>query len=175
MGYDGIDGFLHGYSANAYRFMGAHLETVDGKQGVRFRVYAPNALSVELIGECNDWQGQTMERDERGVYHLFVAKAWEGMMYKYRVYQKDGKVLDRSDPFGFCTELRPASASIVADLDRFSFDNRAWMESRNVGYNRPVNIYEIHFGSWRREKSLWRIESKETRRAGIPMWNCAAN
>ena len=83
-------------------------------KGFDFRVYAPNALSVELIGECNDWQGQTMERDERGVYHLFVAKAWEGMMYKYRVYQKDGKVLDRSDPFGFCTELRPASASIAA-------------------------------------------------------------
>lgn len=151
MGHAGIDGFLHGYSANAYRFMGAHLEKKYGESGVQFRVYAPNALCVELIGECNDWQGQPMERDERGVYHLFIAKAWEGMMYKYRVHQKDGKVLDRSDPFGFCTELRPASASIVADLDRFSFDDRAWMDDRNVGYRQPVNIYELHFGSWRKK------------------------
>ena len=88
-----------------------------------FRVYAPAARRVELIGEFNGWNGENsaMKNDGRGFYELFVPNACEGQMYKYRVYQANGRIVDKADPYAFASELRPGTASIIASLDKFKF------------------------------------------------------
>lgn len=146
---------LHDYyvgkAFDAYDFFGAHL--LD--EGAVFRVYAPNAERIELIGEFNNWDGsQDVMRQEgqSGIFELTQKKAEQGMMYKYRIYQQDGRVVDRFDPYAFGSELRPHTASVLVDIDRFQFDDGLWMASRTKNYNQPMNIYEVHAGSWRRNE-----------------------
>ena len=140
-----MNDFFTGRAFDAYTYFGAHPEG----SGVSFRVYAPNALSVEVIGEWNGWNGITMFRDNGGVYSVYCDGARVGQMYKYRIHRRDGSVTEHSDPYGFRTELRPNSASIITDLRSFGFDDEKWMKSRDKCYNRPMNIYEVHLGSWR--------------------------
>lgn len=140
-----MNDFFTGQAFDAYTYFGAHPEG----SGVSFRVYAPNALSVEVIGEWSGWNGITMFRDNCGVYSVYCDGARVGQMYKYRIHRRDGVVTEHSDPYGFRTELRPNSASIITDLRSFGFDDEKWMKSRDKGYNRPMNIYEVHLGSWR--------------------------
>lgn len=140
-----MNDFFTGQAFDAYTYFGAHTEG----SGVSFRVYAPNALSVEVIGEWSGWNGITMFRDNCGVYSVYCDGARVGQMYKYRIHRRDGSVTEHSDPYGFRTELRPNSASIITDLRAFGFDDEKWMKSRDKGYNRPMNIYEVHLGSWR--------------------------
>lgn len=140
-----MNDFFTGRAFDAYTYFGAHPEG----SGVSFRVYAPNALSVEVIGEWSGWNGITMFRDNCGVYSVYCDGARVGQMYKYRIHRRDGSVTEHSDPYGFRTELRPNSASIITDLRSFGFDDEKWMKSRDKCYNRPMNIYEVHLGSWR--------------------------
>lgn len=141
--------FFTGRTFDAYTYFGAHPEG----SGISFRVYAPNATGVEVIGEWNGWNGVTMFRDNGGVYSVYCEGARVGQMYKYRVHRRDGAVTEHSDPYGFQTELRPNSASIITDLRSFGFDDEKWMKSRDKCYNRPMNIYEVHLGSWRTKPS----------------------
>ena len=144
--------FYTGDVYDAYNYFGAHFTVEDGILGILFRVFAPNANKIQLIGEFNDWDGENSEMkkgQEWGVYSLFVSEAKEGMMYKYRIFQNDGRTLDKSDPYGFFTEIRPGSSSIITNLDEFKFDDEKWIENRDKNYNKPVNVYEMHFGSWR--------------------------
>lgn len=141
--------FFTGRTFDAYTYFGAHPEG----SGISFRVYAPNASVVEVIGEWNGWNGVTMFRDNGGVYSVYCEGARVGQMYKYRVHRRDGAVTEHSDPYGFQTELRPNSASIITDLRSFGFDDEKWMKSRDKCYNRPMNIYEVHLGSWRTKPS----------------------
>ena len=140
--------FLTGTSAEAYRYFGAHLTQEYGKNGVRFTVYAPHAKNVSLIGSFNDWQGYEMQRDRFGVYSIFVDHAHMGDLYKYRVETAQGTLMDKADPFAFYSEQRPATASIVWDMEDFPWKDQEWMKQRNKNYNRPMSIYEIHAGSW---------------------------
>ncbi len=143
--------FLNGTSTDAYEYFGAHRTRRRGEPGFQFRVYAPHALAVELIGECNDWQGTPMRRTARGVWGLFVpetAGARFGMMYKYRVHTLSGEIFDRADPVAFFSEKRPDTASIVYDLEDFPWADSQWMAQRRIDYNRPLSIYEVHAGSW---------------------------
>lgn len=137
--------FFTGRAFDAYTYFGAHPEG----SGVSFRVYAPNALGVEVIGEWSGWNGVPMYRENNGVYSVYCDGARIGQMYKYRVRRRDGIVVEHTDPYGFGTELRPNSASIITDLRSFDFDDEKWLKSRDKGYNRPINIYEVHLGSWR--------------------------
>ncbi len=142
--------FFDGNVFDAYKYFGAHMQ--DG--GVIFRVYAPNAKNVEVIGEFNCWNGQFMDRiNTAGVYELFIGNAMEKQMYKYRIHQPDGAAVDRSDPYGFQMELRPQSSSIITDMHKFNFDDEKWMKSRDKCYDKPMNIYEVHLGSWQRKDS----------------------
>ena len=141
--------FFTGRAFDAYTYFGAHPEG----SGISFRVYAPNATGVEVIGEWSGWNGVTMYRDNSGVYSVYCEGARVGQMYKYRVHRRGGAVTEHSDPYGFQTELRPNSASIITDLRAFGFDDEKWMKSRDKGYNRPMNIYEVHLGSWRTKPS----------------------
>lgn len=147
--------FYSGRSFDAYRELGAHVKKeVTGKKtvvsGVEFVTYAPNALGVNVIGEFNDWNETVMERCYDGsFFKVFVPEARPGMMYKYKIYHRDGSSMEHCDPYGFGMELRPAFASIIRGMDTYRFHDAKWMKNRSVCQGSPLNIYEVHLGSWR--------------------------
>ena len=147
--------FYSGRSFDAYRELGAHVKKeVTGKKtvvsGVEFVTYAPNALGVNVIGEFNDWNETVMERCYDGsFFKVFVPEARPGMMHKYKIYHRDGSSMEHCDPYGFGMELRPAFASIIRDMDTYRFHDAKWMKNRSVCQGSPLNIYEVHLGSWR--------------------------
>ena len=144
--------FYIGKAFDAYEYFGAHIT----KDGVLFRVYAPCAEKIELIGEFNDWDGsedEMIQDAQSGVFECVQEDAEPGMMYKYRIYQKDGIVLDRFDPYSFGSQVRPDTASIIVDLDQYHFSDSAWIKKRCKNYDFPVNIYEVHAGSWRKNEA----------------------
>ena len=147
--------FYSGRSFDAYRELGAHVKKeVAGKKtvvsGVEFVTYAPNALGVNVIGEFNDWNETVMERCYDGsFFKVFVPEARPDMMYKYKIYHRDGSSMEHCDPYGFGMELRPAFASIIRDMDTYRFHDAKWMKNRSVCQGSPLNIYEVHLGSWR--------------------------
>ena len=144
--------FYNGNEWFAYRFFGAHPE--DG--GVRFTVYAPNAKKVTLIGVCSGWYDLKMAHSGRGgIYSIFVREAKVGQMYKYRIYYHDGTVTDKADPYGFGMELRPCSASIIRDMEAYTFTDNVWMRQRQKNYDKPMHVYELHFGTWRADGERW--------------------
>lgn len=143
--------YHEGNSLEAYRFFGAHPE----KEGVRFTVYAPNAQAIQVIGSFDDWKnkGHKMRKvDERGTWSLYIKGVKPGDTYKYRITQATGRVVDKMDPYAFYSELRPNTASIVEDLKWDKWSDEQWLEKRNKGFNEPVNIYEVHLGSWMKEE-----------------------
>ena len=140
-----IQDFYIGKSFDAYEFFGAH--KIGDK--ILFRVYAPNAAKVSLVGEFNDWQEEEMEQQyQSGIYSITSENARVGMMYKYCIHTRDGQVVYHCDPYGFAMELRPNSASYIVDLEEYKFSDDEWMNKRDKCYNKPLNIYEIHMGSW---------------------------
>lgn len=147
--------FYSGRSFDAYRELGAHVKKeITGKKtvvsGVEFVTYAPNALGVNVIGEFNDWNETVMERCYDGsFFKVFVPEARPGMMYKYKIYHRDGSSMEHCDPYGFGMELRPAFASIIRDMYTYRFHDAKWMKNRSVCQGSPLNIYEVHLGSWR--------------------------
>lgn len=140
-------GFYTGKIFDAYKFLGAHTET----QGVTFRTFAPGAKRISLIGEFTDWQEWNMDKIYDGNFWECYAKdAAPGMMYKYRIYRQDNTYIDHCDPYGFGMELRPNSASYVRDLASYTYQDSAWMQRRTTCKDKPLNIYEIHFGSFKK-------------------------
>lgn len=140
-------GFYTGKVFDAYQYLGAHITD----SGVVFRTFAPGAQKVSLIGECSQWREYEMNRVYDGnFWECYVDGARAGSMYKYRIYEKNGGCMDHCDPYGFGMELRPNSASIVRDMNSYQFHDSAWMLSRSDCKNRPLNIYELHFGSFRK-------------------------
>ncbi len=145
--------FHQGNHFYSYRFMGAHLVQEEGRAGVRFNLWAPNAQEVKIAGDFNHWQAQhhPMERvEESGLWTLFIPGLEEGQSYKYQVHTAGGEVLLKADPYAFFSEVRPSSASIICSLDQYSWQDQEWQEQKPQGlYDRPVLIYEVHPGSWR--------------------------
>ena len=143
--------FHEGRSLDAYRHFGAHPE----REGVRFTVYAPNAQAIQVIGSFDDWEceGHEMKKvDERGTWSLYIKGVKVGDSYKYRITQATGRVVDKMDPYAFYSELRPNTASVVEDLSNDSWEDAEWLKSRSKNFDRPVNIYEVHIGSWMKEE-----------------------
>lgn len=141
---------------DSYRRLGAQLREIDGVAGVNFAVWAPNAASVSLVGDFNRWDGRLHPMQRRagsGIWELFVPGVRAGQKYKFRVRSAWGESVDKCDPYGFAAELPPQTASIVADLSRYRWEDSEWMERRREGdpRRRPVSIYEVHLGSWRRQ------------------------
>ncbi len=148
-----IQSFFEGQCINAYEVFGAQLRFED-VDGVRFRVWAPHARSIQIIGNFNNWGEHVhmMEKvDDRGIYSLFVPYVKENDLYKYRVTQCDGTIVDKMDPFSYYNELRPKHASIVIDKDNFVWGDNRWMKKRTKNYDSPLNIYELHLGAWKLE------------------------
>ena len=142
--------FYKGQCFDAYEFFGAHVTD----QNTWFRTYAPAANRVAVIGEFNDWTETPMQRAYDGsTWECCIPAAQPGQMYKYRIYDQNGRAIDHCDPYGFGMELRPKSASIIRELRAFEFDDWDWMLSRTDRRNEPLNIYEVHAGSWHKNPS----------------------
>jgi len=138
----------------SYEKLGAQLEDQAGVSGVNFAVWAPNADLVELVGDFNGWSsGRHLmhKRIPSGIWELFVPGLPVGSIYKYRVHA-GGEFSDRADPYGFGAEVPPRTASIVTDLSTYSWQDDEWMAVRAArnGLDAPMNVYEVHLGSWRR-------------------------
>ncbi|MBD5543421.1 MAG: 1,4-alpha-glucan branching protein GlgB [Lachnospiraceae bacterium] len=140
-----LDEFYQGNAFDCYTYFGAHLV----EKGVVFRVYAPNAAGVCLIGEFSNWENVEMRQKwHPNVYECYVEHAKKGMLYKYRIYGRDGCMTEHCDPYGFAMELRPDFASVIVDLEEYTFTDEKWLAKRDKNYNKPMNIYEVHLGSW---------------------------
>ena len=132
-----------------------------GEEGWRFNVWAPGATAVEICGGFDGWgPGVPMEKADTGLWSGFIAGLAEGDLYKYRVHGADGSVVLHSDPYAFSTELRPGTASRLARLD-FRFDDSAWMERRDKCRNLPLNIYELHAGSWKQKPNATKPDGSD--------------
>ncbi len=144
-----LQDFYVGKAFDAYTFFGAHYQV----DGVMFRTYAPQAERISLIGDFNNWTEQDMVQDGlSGIWELKVEQAVPGQMYKYVVYGHNGRV-EHADPYGFGMELRPEFASIIRNLNDYGFMDEKWMKTRNLCYGDPLNIYELHLGSWKHNKN----------------------
>jgi 1,4-alpha-glucan branching enzyme len=148
--------FHEGRHHECYKFMGAHYKREGERNGVRFTTWAPKAEGVKVFGSFNQWThdtGYNMEKlSDNGIWSVFVPGIKEYDSYKFAVTLKNGRTVLKSDPYGRLTEKRPNTASIILkDID-YSFQDDKWMEerSRNDIFKRPVNIYEVHLGSWKR-------------------------
>lgn len=150
--------FHEGNHFRSYEFMGAHLSTVGQEEGAIFNVLAPNAKEVRVIGDFNNWSGQrhVMSKiDKSNIWSLFIPNVKQWDMYKYEIVTKSGEVLVKSDPYAFYSELRPGTASKVVDIDLYKWNDNKWMQDRDESnvLDRPLNIYEVHLGSWKRKNN----------------------
>jgi len=147
----------------AYEKLGAHFAEKDGKRGVQFAVWAPNAKRVSIIGDFNDWNPNTavMLPSTAGIWEGFVPNIAQGASYKYHIESRyrDYKV-DKADPYGFAAEIRPQTASRVWNLGNYSWHDESWMKNRanTNSLSAPLSFYEVHLGSWKRaldENNRW--------------------
>lgn len=148
-----LDQFHAGHSIEAYKVFGAHFD-FEQCQGVRFIVYAPNAKNVQVVGDFNSWNGEHhwMHRiNHQGVWELFVPGVSQWALYKYRIETQHKGWIEKTDPFAYYHEQRPKTSSIVVDLSSYQWNDEAWMAAREKNFDRPMSIYEVHLGSWRRE------------------------
>ena len=145
--------FSQGTHYDIYKKLGAHVSVEDGVQGIYFAVWAPNADSVNVIGSFNDWNEEKHAMKllgKGGIWGLFIPEASVGDMYKFLIRAKNGRKLYKADPFANQAELRPGTASIVADLRGFEWTDSKWMKERDKKdiYKEPMAVYECHIGSF---------------------------
>ena len=151
-----LEAFSEGRSTRAWRCFGSHpARTEDGTEGYLFRVWAPNAPKVTLIGDFNGWnlEATPMEKVEGGIWEVFVPGLKRYDAYQYAIHKEDGGFVGKADPFAFHADTRPNVSSKIYDLNTgYQWGDQAWMEYRakQVPYTSPMNIYECHLGSWRR-------------------------
>lgn len=147
--------FRQGIHYNIYELLGAHIQTIKGVTGTYFAVWAPNAVRVSVVGDFNAWDGRRhpMRRlPDCGIFELFLPGVLQGSIYKYEIKAKGGLTFLKSDPYANYTEIRPANASIVFDLDQYQWNDIDWMKERKQKKTRelPMSIYEVHLGSFKK-------------------------
>ncbi len=146
-----------GNHQKAYEFMGAHPRNVDGVEGVHFVVSAPSAYRVSVIGSFNNWDGRVhvmRKFHEQGLWEIFIPHVAEGDYYKFEIKSPVQEApLKKADPYAFYAELRPGTASIVADIEDFEWSDTKWVENRKKiqAQDQPISIYEVHLGSWKKK------------------------
>ena len=146
--------FKQGNNCEAYRYFGAHLETRVGESGVVFRVWAPHAVAISVVGDFNSWKpgSHPMHKvDGDSVWELFIPGMKEYDVYKYCVTTRAGDLVYKADPYAFHAETRPSNGSKVYDLSGFAWHDAAWQTAQKKAdvINGPMNIYEMHAGSWK--------------------------
>lgn len=147
--------FHQGIHYEIYKILGAHLVKQGDTKGVSFAVWAPNAKSVSVVGDFNEWDRSVhvMERHAPlGIFHLFVENIPENTRYQYCIETADGTLLCKSDPFANYADRRPGTASIVTDLTKIVWTDAEWIQKRKerTCLNLPISVYEAHIGSWRK-------------------------
>jgi 1,4-alpha-glucan branching enzyme len=147
--------YAEGNHHRIYEKLGAHVTNLDGVSGVYFAIWAPNARNVSVLGDFNYWDGRKhqMRRGVTGIWELFIPGLSVGTHYKYEIKNPAGHIYEKSDPFGFQQEVRPKTASIVADLESYTWQDTDWIEQRRHSdpLKQPVSVYEVHIGSWMHE------------------------
>jgi 1,4-alpha-glucan branching enzyme len=148
--------FSEGQHWTLYERLGAHLSELGGVKGCCFRVWAPNARRVSVVGEFNGWDGRVhpmRKLVECGIWELFIPGLVEGIHYKFEVLNTHGIPVLKSDPFAFFSQNGLQTASLVFNLERYSWNDQDWMEARKhrAWHKEPISIYEVHLGSWRRK------------------------
>jgi 1,4-alpha-glucan branching enzyme len=144
--------FGEGNHHRIYEKLGAHIADQDGVKGVYFAVWAPNARNVSVLGDFNNWDGRQhqMRLIGGGIWELFIPGVGVDTHYKYEVKNQAGHIYEKSDPYGFQQEVRPKTASIVTDIDKYQWHDDNWMETRRhrEPLLQPISVYELHLGSW---------------------------
>ncbi len=156
--------FGQGTHYSIYEKLGAHEMTENGKKGIYFAVWAPKAKEVFLIGSFNGWNetSHPMKKlGEQGIYDIFAEEAHVGDLYKFLIISERGEKLYKADPFANSAELRPGTASKIADINTYVWGDKAWIEKRQKRdcLTAPMAVYEVHPGSWK--KHIYRDDSDE--------------
>ncbi|MDH5639053.1 MAG: 1,4-alpha-glucan branching protein GlgB, partial [Nitrospinota bacterium] len=153
--------FNEGSHYEIHKKLGAHPVQIDGVSGVRFAVWAPNARRVSVVGDFCRWDGRAYPMrvlGGSGVWEIFIPGLEAGALYKYEVKARNGDVFDKADPFAYASELRPRTSSMVCDMELYSWGDEEWMAKRKATdpLTNPMNVYELHLGSWARtEEGNW--------------------
>ncbi|MDD3172415.1 MAG: 1,4-alpha-glucan branching protein GlgB [Herbinix sp.] len=147
--------FHEGTNYRSYQMLGAHLMKKGNKKGAFFGVWAPNASSVSVVGDFNEWNDQAhpMERvNKSGVWNIFIPGIKANQIYKYAVGSGSGEIVYKADPYAYYSEVRPRTASVVYDIEGYSWKDEAWQDQKKLKlpYDKPMLIYEVHLGSWKR-------------------------
>ncbi len=150
--------FNEGNHHQLYEALGAHLESLDGVPGVSFAVWAPNAQRVSVVGDFNNWDGRRhamRQLGASGVWEIFLPGVGAGALYKFEVLDRQGGLHLKTDPFGFHFEIAPKQSAVVWDTQKFKWTDRAWLDRRRQAnaLRRPMSIYELHLGSWRKKST----------------------
>ncbi len=153
---ENLQEFISGNSLDSYKFLGNHKCEHEGENGISFSVWAPNAKAVYLVGDFNNWNETShplTNIDNSGIWSIFTTQLKDGDIYKYNVMGCDGVNRLKSDPYGTFAELRPETASIVYECGDYNWTDKNYMEERSkkVSNQEPMNIYEVHLGSWKRK------------------------
>ena len=151
--------FAEGKNYDIYEKLGAHPMTIDGVKGTYFAVWAPNARRVSVVGDFNMWDGALNPMQihpASGIYELFMPDVMPGAVYKFQILTRDGDILFKADPYGNQTQVRPDNANVVADLRNYKWKDTKWMADRSKltrvdRLKKPMSIYEVHLGSWKKE------------------------
>lgn len=150
--------FCQGKCFKNYKFLGAKFITNNGVEGVSFTVFAPNAKRVNVVGNFNNWNGNNYgmnKVEDLGIWNIFISGIKEKEVYKYEIHTRDNNIILKSDPYAYYSELRPNTASKIVSLDNYKWNDKEWMIERKSKekYKQPLNIYELHLGSWRKKNN----------------------
>jgi len=152
MAYGLLYDFLNGQCIEAHNYFGAHFSNKKGQSVVTFRLYAPMADDVSVIGEWNSWdvtKDKMKKIDDSGVWEIEIPNLTNYQCYKFHFKNANGRYVDRIDPYAFFSELRPGTCSRLFDIRNFVWHDDSWMKSRDRNFDKPMSIYEMHLGSWK--------------------------
>lgn len=147
--------FHEGTNYHTYRHFGSHVTSENGESGVRFTVWAPDAIHVGVAADWNNWDGEhhpLHKLPNSGVWTGFLPNVHEGSLYKYHITPSNGVPFLKADPYAHYAEVRPATASIVSSLAGYTWNDAVWRRKRRAPYRKPLNIYEMHFGTWKQKE-----------------------
>ena len=144
--------FHRGEYRQAYEYFGAH----PNRSSTIFRIWAPTAKSVAVVGDFNNWNAREEDYCQKitneGIWEVEIKKVKKGAIYKFQIETSWGQKILKADPYAFYSELRPQTASVVNGISKFRWGDKKWLNNREIGYAKPINIYEIHLGSWKKKE-----------------------
>lgn len=144
--------FHRGEYRQAYEYFGAH----PNRSSTIFRIWAPAAKSVAVVGDFNNWNAREEDYCQKitneGVWEVEIKKVKKGAIYKFQIETSWGQKILKADPYAFYSELRPQTASVVNGIPKFRWGDKKWLNNREIGYAKPINIYEVHLGSWKKKE-----------------------